>query len=383
MTSRSEVWVSENDTTLLSTRPASLAAAMTSTSRSVAALPLRETTQIAPAGRIRVRRSASAASSAVESAARKTRSVSGAGRPIGHVGRPLGEQLPERAVRVDVADERDARAGPHAELVEERRRVGPLHRRYCRSVPDLPLLVFGPRSTDLRLRPEPPADAAPVRARRSTCCGWSGRSRAWRRSRRRTRSCSPATPPATSQVVKRFSEADLDPWGESEAGIGPGDDPPFHGMHEAAAVGRRRVAPGDGRDPARRRPARVPPGRRPPPRDAVARRRVLHLQRRRAGDRPGPHGGAARHVHRPRRPPRRRRRGDPRRRPGRADGLDPRERPLPVPGHGVRLGGRRGRGGRDPSSTSRSSRARARSPGSAPSRRCCPSWPRRSGPTSS
>jgi acetoin utilization protein AcuC len=38
------------------------------------------------------------------------------------------------------------------------------------------------------------------------------------------------------RVVKRFSEADLDPWGESEAGIGPGDDPPFHGMHEAGAA---------------------------------------------------------------------------------------------------------------------------------------------------
>jgi acetoin utilization protein AcuC len=38
------------------------------------------------------------------------------------------------------------------------------------------------------------------------------------------------------RVVERFSEADLDPWAESEAGIGPGDDPPFHGMHEAAAA---------------------------------------------------------------------------------------------------------------------------------------------------
>ena len=37
------------------------------------------------------------------------------------------------------------------------------------------------------------------------------------------------------RVVKRFSEADTDPWAESEAGIGPGDDPPFLGMHEAAA----------------------------------------------------------------------------------------------------------------------------------------------------
>jgi acetoin utilization protein AcuC len=36
-------------------------------------------------------------------------------------------------------------------------------------------------------------------------------------------------------AVRRFSEMDLDPWAEAEAGIGPGDDPPFAGMHEAAA----------------------------------------------------------------------------------------------------------------------------------------------------
>ena len=48
MTSRSAVCVAENDATLLSTRRADLAAAMTSTSRRVAAFPLRETTQMAP-----------------------------------------------------------------------------------------------------------------------------------------------------------------------------------------------------------------------------------------------------------------------------------------------------------------------------------------------
>jgi acetoin utilization protein AcuC len=36
-------------------------------------------------------------------------------------------------------------------------------------------------------------------------------------------------------AVRRFSEMDLDPWAEAEAGIGPGDDPPFAGMHQAAA----------------------------------------------------------------------------------------------------------------------------------------------------
>jgi acetoin utilization protein AcuC len=37
-------------------------------------------------------------------------------------------------------------------------------------------------------------------------------------------------------VVKRFSDLDQEPWPEAEAGIGPGDDPPFHGMHEAGAA---------------------------------------------------------------------------------------------------------------------------------------------------
>ena len=37
-------------------------------------------------------------------------------------------------------------------------------------------------------------------------------------------------------VVRRFSEPDDDPWADAEAGIGPGDDPPFPGMHDAAAA---------------------------------------------------------------------------------------------------------------------------------------------------
>jgi acetoin utilization protein AcuC len=36
-------------------------------------------------------------------------------------------------------------------------------------------------------------------------------------------------------TVRRLSELDDDPWAEPEAGIGPGDDPPFPGMHDAAA----------------------------------------------------------------------------------------------------------------------------------------------------
>ena len=38
------------------------------------------------------------------------------------------------------------------------------------------------------------------------------------------------------ETVRRRSELDYDPWGASEAGIGPGDDPPFPGMHDAAAA---------------------------------------------------------------------------------------------------------------------------------------------------
>ena len=37
------------------------------------------------------------------------------------------------------------------------------------------------------------------------------------------------------ETVKRFSELDGDPWAAAEAGLGPGDNPPFPGMHEAAA----------------------------------------------------------------------------------------------------------------------------------------------------
>ena len=55
MTNRNAVCVAENATTLLSTRSWARAAAITSTSRSVAALPLRDTTQMAPAGTIRSR----------------------------------------------------------------------------------------------------------------------------------------------------------------------------------------------------------------------------------------------------------------------------------------------------------------------------------------
>ena len=102
-------------------------------------------------------------------------------------------------------------------------------------MPALPLLVFGPRSTSYDFGPSHPL--TPRRFGPAIDL-------------MRALGAEPglAPEPATDeelltchtsrylQVVKRLSEADLDPWAESEAGIGPGDDPPFHGMHEAAAA---------------------------------------------------------------------------------------------------------------------------------------------------
>ena len=155
------------------------------------------------------------------------------------------------------------------------------------------------------------------------------------------------------------------------------------GMHDAGRDGRRRLAPGDRGDPARRRRARVPPGRRAPPRDARPGVGVLHLRRPGARDRPGAARRAARPVPRLRRPPRRRRPGDPLGRPGRADGLVPRVRALPVPGERLPRRARGGGGGRDRGQRAAGARDRRggvarRGPAAA-----SPSWPPRSGRTSS
>jgi len=153
------------------------------------------------------------------------------GPEVGHIGGALGEERPEDGV-VHVGD-RDPGAGPDAELVEEGSRVHAFHRRYRATVTsDGPLLVFGPRSptydfgpghplTPLRfgpgidllqavgaepgLAPEPAPDEALLACHE----------------------------PAYVATVRRLS---LDPDGPEERGFGRyGDDPPFAGMHEAAA----------------------------------------------------------------------------------------------------------------------------------------------------
>ena len=128
MTRRSEVCVAENETTLLSTSPADFAAAMTSTSRSVAALPLRDTTQIAPFGRIRVAELLESGQVLGRVGAEEDDVRVGLRRALGKVRCPLGEQRADRLV-VDL-DQRDAHPRPDPELVEQRRGVDPFHGRY-------------------------------------------------------------------------------------------------------------------------------------------------------------------------------------------------------------------------------------------------------------
>ena len=357
---------------------------MTSTSRIVAALPLRETTQIAPFGRIRRRKSGSAASSAVESAARKTRSVSGAGSPMVTSDVRSATQGPEPAVGVDVADDRDARTGPDAELVEQRRRVDPLHRGYCRLVPDLPLLVFGPRSTDVRLRAQPPADAAAVRSRDRPLAASSGRSRAWRRSRPRDEellACHTAALPARREALLRGGPR---PVGRVGGGDRAGRRSAVPRDARGGGVRGRRLAPGDGRDPARRGRARVPPGRRPPPRDAVASAAgsastTTSRWRSPGRARPGCASCTSTSTSTTATASRRSTRAD----PGVLTVSIHESGRYLFPGTGFAWRDRRGRGGRD----GRQHPARAghgrRTWLAARRGRCCPSWPRRSGRTSS
>ena len=72
--------------------------------------------------------SSSGASSAGVSAPSRTTSVSGSGRALGQVGRPLGDEPPDLRV-VDV-DQGDAHPRPDPELVEQGRGVDAFHGRY-------------------------------------------------------------------------------------------------------------------------------------------------------------------------------------------------------------------------------------------------------------
>ena len=166
---------------------------MTSTSRRVAALPLRETTQIAPFGRMRRPASASGARSAVDSAPSRTTSVSGSGQPS--VRSVVRSAMQRADVRVVDVDERDAHPRPDPELVEQRRGVDAFHGRYRATH------AAGVRASlrDLRLRARPPADAAAVRPGDRPAARGRGRAGSGARSRRPTRSCCGATRGATSR----------------------------------------------------------------------------------------------------------------------------------------------------------------------------------------
>ncbi|HET7029653.1 MAG TPA: acetoin utilization protein AcuC [Candidatus Limnocylindrales bacterium] len=102
-------------------------------------------------------------------------------------------------------------------------------------MPDDPLLVFGPRSTDYDFGP-----SHPLTPRRFgpgidllRALGAEAGLAPEPASDDDLRLCHT---PAYIDVVRRFSEADHG-WMEPEAGIGPfGDNPPFHGMHDAAAA---------------------------------------------------------------------------------------------------------------------------------------------------
>jgi acetoin utilization protein AcuC len=101
-------------------------------------------------------------------------------------------------------------------------------------MPDVPLLVFGPRSTTYDFGP-----SHPLTPRRFgpgidllRAVGASPGLAPEPASDDELLACHTA---AYLEVVKRFSDFAHEAWG-SEAGIGPGDDPAFHGMHEAAAA---------------------------------------------------------------------------------------------------------------------------------------------------
>ena len=89
----------ENEATLLSTSRPPSPPSMTSTSRSVAALPLRETTQIAPFGADPRRQVVERRERGDRVGAEQDDVGLGLGPALGQVGRPVGDERPDRRGR--------------------------------------------------------------------------------------------------------------------------------------------------------------------------------------------------------------------------------------------------------------------------------------------
>ena len=140
-----------------------------------------------------------------------------------------------------------------------------------------PLLVFGPRSTTLRLRPVAPPHAPAVRAGHRSPP--RDRRRAGPGARAGSRRGAAARP---HRALHRDRAALLrGSRGLARGGHRPRRHAGVRGHARGVGGCRRRIAPGDGGHPARRRGARLPPGRRAPPRDGRARLGLLRLRRRR------------------------------------------------------------------------------------------------------
>ena len=236
MTRRSAVWVAENEATLLSTRPAASAQSMTSTSRIVAALPLRDTTQIAPFGLDppgeRASRWAPGRRSNRPPGGRRRFRAPGRRMSCPRFARPARPRTPGRPPRARRAPRHATRAD--AELVEPRGRVDAFHRAIVlHGAVASTAARLRPALADVRLRAAAPADAAAVRARhRSPSRRW-GRTGPRPRARARRRA---ARLPHRGVHRDRSGLLATTRSARPRPASRRGDDPPFAGMHEAAAA---------------------------------------------------------------------------------------------------------------------------------------------------
>ena len=101
--------------------------------------------------------------------------------------------------------------------------------------------------------------------------------------RRRTRRLLLVHTPEFIDATRRAGHGEDGPWGRF--GYGPGDNPIFDRMHEAAAIVVGATVAAAAARPDRGRRARVQRGRRPAPRDAGPRVGLLRLRRPRRRDR--------------------------------------------------------------------------------------------------